>query len=115
MSRWLRRWNWGGSQIAPDLPCAMADDSTDQCPFRAVRVVPTAGPPLLIHRYQRTYSETARAGKRARSNLDIDRSIPPIEKPIGSVEGTASGEQRFVPANTGRSPCAQLSWFSSFC
>jgi hypothetical protein len=58
MSRRLRRWNWGGSQTVADL-------TPEQCRLRADRAVPIAGRPHLIHRGQRTYSETARAGKRA--------------------------------------------------
>jgi hypothetical protein len=67
MSRWPRRWNWGGSQIAaecwPVLWLKMP--ATVKRPLRAVRVVLSAGRPLLIHRDQRTYSETVWAGKRA--------------------------------------------------
>jgi hypothetical protein len=71
MSRWLKRWNWGGPQIPPDLPRAMAEDSTNQRPFRAVRVVPIAGPPPLICPNQRTYSDIVQVENEPRAGARI--------------------------------------------
>jgi hypothetical protein len=73
MSRWLRRWNWVGSQIAAKLAagCGRGWPVTDRRPLRAVRVVPIADPPLLVCPNQRTYSATVQVENEPRAGARI--------------------------------------------